>query len=114
MSRKQKQFKNDIVWSSEPDKVEEMDAQESETLPPDQQQLGLRIEKSGRRGKTVTVIQHFIGQEADLKNLAKAIKQQMGVGGTTKHGTIEIQSDKRDQIEAILHGIGYRTKRTGG
>ncbi len=66
----------------------------------------MRIEKSGRGGKTVTVLDGFPKNEIFLKELTKELKQSCGVGGTYlmsgKEGIIEIQGDKRDVLKNIL------------
>lgn len=66
----------------------------------------LRIEKSGRSGKTVTVIDQLPKNEIFLKRLTTLLKKKCGSGGTYlmtgKEGVIEIQGDKRDLIRGIL------------
>lgn len=65
-----------------------------------------RLEKNGRGGKTVTVMEGFPRNETYLKTLAKELKAKCGVGGThtlgPKGGIIEIQGDKRDKLKQIL------------
>ena len=74
----------------------------------------LRIEKQGRGGKTVTVIDGLPKINFFLKDLTKRLKNACGSGGTFlmdgKDGLIEIQGDKRDQIRALLEKDGIRTK----
>lgn len=66
----------------------------------------LRIEKSGRNGKTVTVIDNLPKIEIFLKDLTKELKSKCGSGGTYdtsgKEGLIEIQGDKREMIRGFL------------
>lgn len=73
-----------------------------------------RIEKGGRGGKTVTVIDQLPKQEVFLKELCKELKSKCGVGGTYsmdgKEGLVEIQGDKRDQIKAIFDKKGFKYK----
>ncbi len=73
-----------------------------------------RIEKNGRGGKTVTVMDQLPKEEIFLQNLTKEIKNKCGVGGTYvmtgKEGLIEIQGDKRDQIKKILDEKGIKYK----
>lgn len=73
-----------------------------------------RIEKSGRGGKTVTVIDNLPKQEIFLKDLCKELKNKCGTGGTYlmsgKEGLIEIQGDKREQIKAIFDKKGFKYK----
>ena len=65
-----------------------------------------RIEKSGRNGKPVTVIDRFPKHETFLKELSKELKIKCGVGGTyylsADCGIIEIQGDQRTQIKKIF------------
>jgi translation initiation factor 1 len=74
----------------------------------------LRIEKSGRGGKTVSVIDQLPKNEAFLKDLTTALKKKCGSGGTYslagKEGLIEIQGDKRELIRAYLASRNIRTK----
>lgn len=73
-----------------------------------------RLEKSGRGGKTVTVLDGFPRNEEYLKNLTKELKAKCGVGGThlltEKSGIIEIQGDKRDQLKKILEAKKIKFK----
>ncbi len=66
----------------------------------------LRMEKQGRGGKTVTVIDRLPKNELYLKNLTTLLKKKCGAGGTYlmdgRDGVIEIQGDKRDLIRSIL------------
>ncbi|MBU6152973.1 MAG: hypothetical protein KGP28_01610 [Bdellovibrionales bacterium] len=66
----------------------------------------LRIEKQGRGGKTVTVIDRLPKNEIFLKELCTKLKKQCGAGGTYltsgKDGVIEIQGDRIEQVRAIL------------
>ncbi len=66
----------------------------------------LRIEKQGRGGKTVTVIDRLPKNEIFLKELTKELKNKCGSGGTYLtsgvEGVIEIQGDKRDMIKTVL------------
>jgi translation initiation factor 1 len=65
-----------------------------------------RIEKNGRGGKTVTVLDQLPAYEPFLKDLTKELKAKCGVGGSffveENKGCIEIQGDKRDAIKKIL------------
>ena len=66
----------------------------------------LRMEKQGRGGKTVTVIDQLPKNEIFLKDLTTKLKKKCGSGGTYlmdgKEGVIEIQGDKRDLIRTLL------------
>jgi translation initiation factor 1 len=74
----------------------------------------MRIEKQGRGGKTVTVLDGFPKVEFQLKELTTELKKKCGSGGTHrvdgKEGVIEIQGDKREIVRAWLESKGIRVK----
>lgn len=74
----------------------------------------LHRETKGRGGKAVTIIKGVPLAGAELKALAKALKQKCGVGGALKDGNIEIQGDQRDTLKAELEKHGYTVKIAGG
>lgn len=51
---------------------------------------------------------------ADLKKLAKQLKQKCGSGGAIKNGVVEIQGDHREVLKAELAKHGYKAKLAGG
>src|SRR3954454_22036970 len=70
---------------------------------------------AGRGGKTVTVIQGFVGIGLPEKEkLAKEMQKACGSGGTVKEGRIEIQGDKRTEVARILTEAGFRPVFAGG
>ncbi|MDZ7744039.1 MAG: translation initiation factor [Bacteroidota bacterium] len=114
MSKKPK--KKGIVYSTNPDfdyEYQETGNME-QTLPPHQQDLRVMLDKKNRGGKQVTLVTGFVGQDEDLKDLAKMLKSKCGVGGSAKAGEIIIQGDFRERIIEILKNAGYKAKRSGG
>ncbi len=71
-------------------------------------------ETKGRKGSGVSVITGLPLRDADLKALAKRLKQKCGAGGAVKDGTIEIQGDHRDLLVTELTKLGYTVKKVGG
>ena len=67
-----------------------------------------------RRGKPITIISGYNGAQSDFKQLAKEIKQLLGVGGSFKNEEIIIQGDFRDRIMVFLQDKGFAVKRVGG
>lgn len=68
----------------------------------------------GRKGSGVSIITGVPLAGAELKKLAKTLKQKCGSGGTVKNGVIEIQGDHRDTLVAELKKKGWQVKRAGG
>lgn len=95
------------VYSTDPDFSYSDGESEDVTLPRNQQKLRVSMERSGRGGKTVTLVKGFIGTETDLMALGKLLKQKCGVGGSEKEGEIIIQGDHRDRLVEILKKEGY-------
>jgi translation initiation factor 1 len=77
--------------------------------------VDIRRETGNRGGKTVTVIDGFVGIGLPEKeSLAKKMRNACGCGGTVKDGAIEIQGDQREKIAAILSEAGFRPVMAGG
>ncbi len=113
MSKKNKST-DGIVYSTNQDFKYSTTPSNSATIPPQQQDLRIFLDKKSRGGKTVTLIAGFIGKEADLEKLGKELKSKCGVGGTVKDGEILIQGDHRDRILMLLQAAGYKAKKAGG
>ena len=104
-----------VVYSTNPDfQFEYEEDEQPDTLPVNQQNLYVSIDRKQRGGKEVTLIEGFIGSEDDLKDLGKMVKQKCGVGGTAKDGEILIQGNFRDKVCTLLEKEGYQVKRKGG
>lgn len=77
--------------------------------------VDIRRETGGRGGKTVTIVDGFVGIGLPEKEqLAKKMRAACGCGGTVKDGAIEIQGDQREKIAAILSAAGFRPVFAGG
>jgi translation initiation factor 1 len=107
---------NRTVWSSEHGDLRKPkeSAAMVKSLPPQQQTVYLHRESSGRGGKAVTLVKNLVLSAADLKALAKKIKEACGTGGTIKDGVIEIQGEQREKIADVLQKLGYKVKIAGG
>ncbi len=73
-------------------------------------------EKSGRAGKTVTVLRGFsetISSE-ELESLTLKLKKHCACGGSFKERTIELQGDACKQVMRELEKLDFRPIRCGG
>jgi translation initiation factor 1 len=70
----------------------------------------LRIEKAGRGGKTVTVIDGLPQNDAFLRELLQDLKRACGCGGAVREGGIELQGDLRERVRAYLARQGHGVK----
>lgn len=100
-----------VVFSTNSDfQYQHSEAEQADTLPPQQQTLHVLLDKKQRGGKKVTLVSGFVGKEDDLKELGKRLKTACGVGGSTKDGEILIQGDFRQKVADILTKAGYKVK----
>jgi translation initiation factor 1 len=115
MSKKNDWKKRDgVVYSTNADfEFSHQSADEQTTLPPQQQNLKVMLDKSMRAGKQVTLVTGFVGTAEDLESLGKLLKTKCGVGGSVKNREIIIQGDFRDKLMQILQSEGYKAKRSG-
>jgi len=66
------------------------------------------MERKGRGGKEVTVIEKLELAPAELEQWAKALKQALGTCGVAEDGAIVLQGDCRSRVEPILRARGVR------
>ncbi len=80
-----------------------------ETVP-DRITARLRIEKAGRKGKTVTIVEALPRNRAFLTQLAGELKRACGSGGTAGETHVEIQGDHRDTLRGLFRAKGWVVK----
>lgn len=69
----------------------------------------------GAKGSGVTKIERLIMHPTHKDELLSRLKKKFGCGGTVKpDGSLELQGDRRDAVEVVLTGQGYKVKRIGG
>jgi translation initiation factor 1 len=101
-----------LVFSTDCGRIKETLPQNS--IPEGDGIVRLRLETKGRKGKGVTTVTGIPLADAELKQLAKKLKQSCGCGGSVKNHVIEIQGDHRIQLQSQLQSLGYEAKLAGG
>ncbi|HEY7773998.1 MAG TPA: stress response translation initiation inhibitor YciH [Marinagarivorans sp.] len=101
-----------LVYSTDQGRIKAAPA--AATIPESDGIVRLHRESKGRGGKGVTLIKGIPLAPAELKALAKVLKQVCGTGGTVKDGVIEIQGEQREKLKAALEAKGYTVKISGG
>lgn len=108
-----KKNKLGVVYSTNPDFQYEYENDDiiEETLAPEKQKLVVRIDRSHRGGKQVTLVTGFVGLDTDLQDLGRKLKSKCGVGGSAKDAEIIIQGDFRERVIDLLKEMGYGVKK---
>jgi len=75
---------------------------------PSSQRITVRIERTGRGGKTVTIAEGPGLHGRKLKPLAREIARGMGAGARVESSAIVVQGDQRERLVVWLaaHGFG--------
>lgn len=103
--------RNGVVFSTNPEFQFEDDLPvEKVLLPWNSQKFKISLDKSGRAGKLVTLIEGFSGPDTELEKLAKELKTHCGTGGSAKDGLILIQGDVRQKAVAFLEKKGSKIR----
>ena len=106
-----KNSSGNLVYSTGPVTPEpDPDPIESEKAPSSSIEAVISIEKKGRGGKSVTVVEIRGVNPDHAKSIGKKLKAACGVGGTTKGTTVEVQGDQRPKVREVLEKEGLRVK----
>jgi len=68
----------------------------------------VRIERTGRGGKEVTVVDHLDLPVMAMERWLKDLKSALGCGGTMENGAIVLQGDHRKRLPAVLAAKGVK------
>ena len=108
MSKKNKPGTRGFVYSTDPNFSFDEEHATDETLPPAEQKLKIRLDTKHRAGKTITLVDGFVGKDEDLQELGKKLKSFCGTGGSAKNGEIIVQGDQREKVLQWLVKNGYK------
>lgn len=106
-----------LVYSTEksiPRKETPADRAPATSVDPATCKAVVRLDRKGRGGKSVTVVEGLQLPAEDSEKLLKRLKTRFGTGGAVKGSALEIQGDHCDAVMAELVKMGYRPKRSGG
>jgi translation initiation factor 1 len=73
----------------------------------------VRMERKGRGGKEVTVVEQLGLKETELEKWLKALKGSLGCGGTVEDDTLVLQGDQRERLPSLLEARGVRRVTVG-
>ena len=68
----------------------------------------VRVQRSGRGGKEVTVVEQLAVGAAERDAWLKALKTALGCGGTVEGDTLVLQGDQRKRLPALLTARGVK------
>ena len=68
----------------------------------------VRLERSGRGGKEVTVIDHLGLHAPELELWLKAFKSALGCGGIIDDDRLVLQGDQRERLRSLLTARGVK------
>ena len=68
----------------------------------------VRIERSGRGGKEVTVVEQLGLSNVVMTDWLKDLKTSLGCGGTVESDVLVLQGDQRTRLPALLTARGVR------
>ena len=122
MASKKRTHDQGLVWDSETGRTcpgcgsmpAACSCATSDATPTGDGIVRVSLDRKGRKGKSASLVSGLPLDPAELKALAKTLKQRCGTGGSVKDGVVEIQGDHRDLLIAELQSRGYTVKRAGG
>ena len=73
----------------------------------------VRMERKGRSGKEVTVVEQLALPARELEAWLKELKGALGCGGAVEGATLVLQGDQRKRLPALLAARGVRKVTVG-
>ena len=68
----------------------------------------VRMERKGRGGKEVTVVEQLGLSGKDLERWLKALKSALGCGGSVEEDSLVLQGDHRPRVKQLLEARGVK------
>lgn len=98
-------IRGDLDEPKEGNEIKEEEVKKTQKTP-----LTVVIDKKGRNGKTATIIEGFEIPFEEVEEIARLLKQKLGVGGSVRDGEILIQGDHRDKVKSLLQSMDFKIK----
>jgi translation initiation factor 1 len=76
--------------------------------PPPPARAVVRMERAGRGGKTVTVVEKLELKPRELESWLYELKRALGCGGVIERGALVLQGDTRARVGAWLEQRGVK------
>lgn len=76
----------------------------------EKKRLDIILDKKGRKGKAATIVAGFTVDDEAVEQIARALKQRLGTGGSARGGEILIQGDKRREVADALIAMGLKCR----
>jgi translation initiation factor 1 len=76
--------------------------------PPPPARAVVRMERAGRGGKTVTVVEKLELKPRELEAWLGELKRALGCGGVIERGALVLQGDTRERVGAWLEKRGVK------
>ena len=73
----------------------------------------VRLQRAGRGGKAVTVIEQLGLAPEEADEWLKVLKASLGTGGTVEGDTLVMQGDQRQRLAPLLEARGVKRVVTG-
>lgn len=83
-------------------------ASNAEPVKKQRAKLNVVMERKGRGGKTATIIEGFEIEDSEIDDIARRLKQKLGIGGSARGGEILLQGDCRDKVRSLLREMGFK------
>ena len=80
-------------------------------LNPAHQKIIVRLDRKGRGGKSVTVVEGLQISKKNREALLRELKAGLGTGGTVKDMSLEIQGDHCAALITALTKMGFRVRK---
>ena len=106
---------NKVVWVDGEGDLRKTSEKKLENSPIELSKVMLNVRRlTSGKGRAVIEVSNLPKDKKWCKDLAKTLKQSLGVGGTYKNEYIEIHGEKINLVTDVLDKKNLKWKKTGG